>query len=68
MQIQVSNQSFPGFDQPASNLSAFLFCLDTFIISLRGGSIVKFSTNNVSEFKQWLIEHKVREVATHRRN
>lgn len=64
MQIQDRNQSFPGFDQPASNLSAFLFCLDTFIISLRGGSIVKFSTNNVLEFKRWLIENKVREVAT----
>ncbi|SFW67420.1 response regulator [Chitinophaga sancti] len=54
---------YPEFDHPASQLSAFSLCIDTFIISLKNGEIVKFQPAQIAHFKQWLNRFNVRNIA-----
>ena len=53
---------FAGFEHEASALSAYAFSIDTFIVSLRDGQIVRFVTDRPEDFRQWLEGHGVRNV------
>mgnify|MGYP007089894528 CR=1 FL=1 len=53
---------YPEFDYPASHLSAFTFCIDVFIISLKNGEIVRFKPHEIAPFKEWLVRFKVRDI------
>lgn len=50
------------FSHEAKELSAFTFSLDTFIISLKNGKVVKHMPDNVKAFREWLEKNNVREV------
>ncbi|MDN3692299.1 hypothetical protein QWZ06_08490 [Chryseobacterium tructae] len=54
---------YPDFDHPASQLSAFSFCIDIFIISLKNGEIVRFKPDDIAHFKKWLSRFKIRDIA-----
>jgi len=43
-------------------LSAYIFSIDTFIISLKNEEIIRFVTTEPDDFKQWLEHHGVRNV------
>lgn len=58
----MSNRQFEGFPHPAEELSAYIFSIDTFIISLKNEKIVRFVTDSPDDFKQWLDGHGVRNV------
>lgn len=55
-------QQFEGFGYEASELSAYIFCIDTFVISLKNEEIVRFETREPEVFKEWLDAHGVRNV------
>ncbi len=53
---------FAGFDHDATELSAYIFSIDTFIISLKNEEIIRFVTENPDDFQKWLEYHRVRNV------
>ncbi len=53
---------YPTFPYQASELSAFLFSIDTFIVSLKNGQIVHFIADDADGFKRWLYEKGVRDI------
>ncbi|HEY9177513.1 MAG TPA: hypothetical protein VIN07_07480 [Flavipsychrobacter sp.] len=55
-------QKFPGFNHSAAELSAYIFSIDTFIISLKNEEIIRFVAPQPDDFKQWLDHHGIRNV------
>lgn len=53
---------FPGFAHKAVELSAYIFSIDTFIISLKNEEIIRFVKDSPDDFKQWLDSHGIRNV------
>ena len=51
------------FPYTAAELSAFILSIDTFIISLKNGQIVRYETQDTNKFYNWLIENHVRDIA-----
>ncbi|MBZ0098099.1 MAG: hypothetical protein K8F30_03395 [Taibaiella sp.] len=58
----MGSHRFEGFPYSAEELSAYIFSIDTFIISLKNEEIVRFVAPEPDSFKQWLDEHQVRNV------
>jgi len=58
----MNTDNYPKFDYKASELSAFSFCIDTFIISLKNGLIIQFVADDTKKFKDWLANHKIRDI------
>jgi len=56
------NTTFPGFAHKASELSAYMFSIDTFVISLRSGEIISFVAPDPALFRQWLTAHGIRDI------
>jgi len=57
------NNHFEGFPHPARVLSAYIYSIDTFIISLKGSTqLVRFVAPQPEDFEQWLIAHNIRNV------
>ncbi|MCD6062579.1 MAG: Uncharacterized protein K0R82_490 [Flavipsychrobacter sp.] len=52
-----------NFPYPAEELSAFILSIDTFIISLKSGQVVKHATKDIESFYQWLVVNNVRDIA-----
>lgn len=57
------NNKYPGFEYQASELSAFILSIDTFIISLKNGRITHFCPGETEEFKKWLNANSVRDIS-----
>ena len=55
---------FAGFEHEAGTLSAYIFSIDTFIISLKDDKkrLVRFVTDRPDDFLQWLQAHGIRNV------
>lgn len=53
---------YPGFAHPASALSAWAFSIDVFIISLKGGKLVRHTPEDIKAFRQWLRTNRIRNV------
>ncbi|MBZ0097896.1 MAG: hypothetical protein K8F30_02370 [Taibaiella sp.] len=58
----MSNRHFKGFAHPADELSAYIFSIDTFIISLKNEEIVRFVTDAPEDFQHWLDDNGIRNV------
>jgi len=56
------SNNYPGFEVPASELSAFSSALDTFVISCKDQSLVTHVTTKPDEFREWLGRNGVRNV------
>lgn len=52
-----------NFPYKAEDLSAFVLSIDTFIISLKTGQVVKHSTKDIEPFYDWLVTNNVRDIA-----
>lgn len=52
-----------NFPYRAEELSAFILSIDTFIISLKSGQVVKHATKEVRPFYEWLVTNNVRDIA-----
>jgi hypothetical protein len=52
-----------NFPYQAEELSAFILSIDTFIISLKNGQVVKHATEDTKPFYDWLVQHDVRDIA-----
>jgi sRNA-binding regulator protein Hfq len=57
------NQNFP---YNAEELSAFILSIDTFIISLKNGQVVKHATEETEPFYNWLVSNNVRDISKQR--
>ena len=53
---------FAGFPHDASELSAYLYSLDTFIICLKSGPVIHHETEQPILFLEWLHYHRIRDV------
>lgn len=60
----MSNQTFPGFDYEAADLSAYAFCIDIFIISLTNGTVIRYPTPYAEAFRAWLDGNGVRDITS----
>lgn len=60
--MDTANETYPTFQFPASELSAFILTLDVFILSLKDGGLAKFTPDDVDAFYNWLIENNIRDV------
>lgn len=56
------NSHFEGFAHSADELSAYVFSIDTFIISLQNKQIIRHVAERPDDFKQWLDGHGIRNV------
>lgn len=54
--------SYPGLKHKASELSAFGFVWDTFILSLKNKELVRFIPDDPKRFRTWLTAHGIRDV------
>jgi hypothetical protein len=50
------------FPYDAKELSAFAYAFDVFIISMKGGKIIRYETDDPTAFYNWLIENNVRNI------
>lgn len=57
------NNHYPEFEYAASQLSAFVLSIDTFVISLKNGQMAHFRPKDVKSFRDWLIKHRVRDIS-----
>ena len=57
---------YPGFDHAASQLSAFIFSFDVFIIGLKNKDIIQHRPEDPKDFLKWLREHKIRDISSDR--
>lgn len=58
----ITDTRFEGFDHEVTELSAYIYSIDTFIISLKNTEIIRFVTDRPDDFRQWLEYHGVRNV------
>ncbi len=58
----MNTSNYPKFEYKAVELSAFSFCIDTFVISLKNGRIVHFVAEDPQDFKAWLIKSGIRDI------
>lgn len=57
------NNHFEGFPHAAEELSAYIYSIDTFVLSLKDSEeLVRFIAPQPQEFEQWLIQHNIRNV------
>jgi hypothetical protein len=58
------NNQFPGFPYTSSEISAYLFTANTFILSLKNGRVEHFITEDIIGFQNWLQAHKIRDISS----
>jgi hypothetical protein len=58
----MKNDTYPGFEHKAKELSAYLFGSDMFTISLKDKRIIHHKVADNDAFRGWLDAHKVRDV------
>lgn len=61
--MTMKHNTYKGLHHDANELSAFLFTIDTFILSLKDGSIIQFKPDNAEAFRNWLVLNKVRDCS-----
>ncbi len=54
--------NYPGFNYHATQLSAYVLSIDTFIIALKDGGVTNFTPQDVPDFTKWLTKHKIRDI------
>lgn len=62
MHDTITATSFEGFAHKVTELSAYIYSIDTFIISLHTREIIRFVTDRPDDFRQWLEHHGIRNV------
>ncbi|MBL7718952.1 MAG: hypothetical protein JNL72_08960 [Flavipsychrobacter sp.] len=60
--MSTENNHYPEFDYAASELSAYIFSVDFFIISLKSTKMIAFSPKDIDGFKNWLNKHEIRDI------
>ncbi len=53
---------FAGFEFSGTQVSAYIFSIDTFVISLKDGRVVRFTTDDPELFERWLQHHGARNI------
>ena len=56
------NNSYPGFNILACELSAFARCMNLFTILLKNDKLVHFKPTDADGFYIWLKQNKIRDV------
>ena len=60
--MKTMKEHYPHFPHYASELSAYIFSADTFVISLKSGSIIRHVADDAPAFIAWLKHHNIRNV------
>lgn len=56
------NNHFEDLPYEAAALSSYIFCIDTFVLSLKSGIVVRYTTENPGLFRQWLQNHNIPDI------
>ena len=56
------NNQFEDFQYRAEELSAYIFSIDIFVISLKNGEIIRHIPKKPGDFNEWLDYHGIRNV------
>ncbi len=54
--------NFDGFEYKAPELSAYIYSVGIFIISLKNGQVIRHEPENPDDFLVWLKHHRIRDV------
>ena len=54
--------TYPGLDYNADQLSKFLAACDLFTILLKNGEIIHFTALDKNSFYDWLINHEIEDI------
>ena len=57
-----TNYYFPGFEFCVDQLKKFIQAFEVFTIMLTNGHIVHYQPQNVSDFRNWLMQHEVEDL------
>jgi hypothetical protein len=57
-----TNYFFPGFDFCIVQLRKFIQAYEVFTIMLTDGRIVHYQPQNVTDFRNWLLQHDVEDL------
>lgn len=53
---------YQGFSYPCKDLVKFVNTLGIFTIMLKNGNIVHFQPDNITDFRQWLLENNIEDI------
>lgn len=56
------DQKFEGFPYKAGELSAYIFSIDIFVISLKNKEVIRYTAKDPEAFKEWLTRYRIRDV------
>ncbi len=54
--------TYPEFVHHATELSAYIYSADTFIIALKNKEVIRFVADDADEFIAWLTHHGIRDI------
>lgn len=60
--MEQRNDRYPGFAYTAAQLSAYIYVLNTFIISLKNGQLIRYRPDDIQSFTHWLSANRLRHV------
>lgn len=66
MQDKINDNTYPGFSQPAQNLSKFIAAGDIFTLMLKDGTIVHYTASHKEKFTKLLIDHDICDIKSAR--
>lgn len=59
---ETTNPTFPNFAYPAQDISAFHLSLNSFVLSLKTGELVRFAPKDTDAFLLWLKNNRIKDV------
>ena len=62
LDVRAEMPLFPGFKHCAEELSAFHLSLNSFVMSLKTGEIIRFVPEDTASFLQWLLDNHVKDI------
>lgn len=58
----MNSHHYKDFPHSAEELSAYMFCIDTFVLSLKSEEVVRYVADDPPAFIAWLQQHGIRDV------
>lgn len=53
---------FPGFNHSPNELSAFHLSLNSFVLSLKNGKLIRFAPEDTEAFLHWLKKNRIKDI------
>lgn len=57
-----TNYFFPGFEYCVVQIKKYIHAYEVFTILLSDGRIVHYQPQNVTDFRNWLLQHQIEDL------